>query len=219
LGVTISEVIAPPPADFWFKSDVTIYDPVLGQSIVCHVSHHFGNIAEIADAYYTSHGDPVQPEVPPKEVSSLPSWVQAILDALYIMLAPLILVFEVIKMLISWVVGLLGYIGGAITMVVSFGILLIRWASVAVASVVSFGSASPGGYVSIGALWTMAGISVPGGSSVFSAIDITAASVDVPLEALHTWIMASTHQWIWWGAFTYGMLAWVMQLGGGGGDE
>lgn len=215
MAFTVGEATVPPPANFWFKASLTLTDDT-----VLLVTHHFGGISDIADSWYEPGGNDVAPEVPPVPGSKLPAWLQAFLDAVYILLSPIILVAEILKMLFNWIVGLLGYIGGAISIVASFGLLMVRWLTVVVASVFNFATAAPGSYVSIQGLMTLAGAgAIAGDTSVFKTVGFSVSSIDTVLGAIHTWVMASSHQWIWWAAFSYAFLAFVLQLGGGSGGE
>lgn len=210
---------APPAGDFWFKTMLTLTDDT-----VLEVDHHFSGYDDVFTAWYPAGGGPsVAPEVPPvPSVSSIPSWLQALKDALTVLLVPVTFVFDALKMLVNWIVGLLGYIGGAISIVASFGLLMVRWLTVVVASVFNFATAAPGSYVSIQGLMTLAGAgAIAGDTSIFKTVGFSVSSMDAILEAIHTWVMASSHQWIWWAVFSYAFLAFVLQLGGGssGGDE
>jgi hypothetical protein len=67
--------LGPPPEDFWFQTTIT-----LTNGTHLSVMHHFSTYGENSDTWTDDTGAVAVPETPPVAESSLPAWVQALLD-------------------------------------------------------------------------------------------------------------------------------------------
>jgi hypothetical protein len=67
--------LGPPPEDFWFQTTIT-----LTNGTHLSVMHHFTTYGENSDTWTDDTGAVAVPETPPAAESSLPAWVQALLD-------------------------------------------------------------------------------------------------------------------------------------------
>jgi len=67
--------LGPPPEDFWFQTTIT-----LTNGTHLSVMHHFSTYGENSDTWTDDTGAVAVPETPPAAESSLPAWVQALLD-------------------------------------------------------------------------------------------------------------------------------------------
>jgi hypothetical protein len=217
LNITVGGASSPPPVDMWFQSTITLTD-----TTVMTVTHHFTGSSEVFTGWTDPDGVPIAPEVPPPEESVLPDWLQALLDVLYVLLAPIIFVFEVIKAVVTWIVGMLGYIVYAVGIVIAFGALAATWLGTIIATVLNFSTAAPGAYVSLAGIMTLAGVSssgVPGDTSVFAGVGFTASSLDSGLSTIHAWMMQSSMAWIWWAIFTFLLIGLVLNMGSKDSEE
>jgi hypothetical protein len=180
------------------------------------VVHHFVNINEIATLWFDAAGNCLNPETPPVSGVVIPDWLKPLIDFLTYLFAPVIFVFQVIKSVIEFAVGLIAYISYVMGIVLSFAGLLAQWLYVAVTTVFNFASASPGAYVSIGGLLSLVGFGstgISGDISVFKGVGISPAAMDTGLMKIHDWIMAPSVAWVWWAIFTFLLLRLVLNLG------
>jgi hypothetical protein len=208
----------PAPPDTWFSSVITV------NGIQMTVVHHFVHINEVATLWFDSAGNCLNPETPPASGYQPPDWLKPLIDFLTFLFAPVIFVFEVIKSVINFAVGLIAYVSYVMGVVLSFAGLMAQWLYVAVTTVFNFASASPGAYVSIGGLLSLAGFTdtgITGDTSIFKGVGISASAMDVGLSKIHDWIMSPSVAWLWWAIFTFLLIRLVLNLGGGeeGGDE
>lgn len=75
LGTSVAAI--PPPAEFWFRSSVHLTN---GTELA--VTSQFSSWAGIATLYDDDTGDPINPDVPPEAESTLPAWLQSLMDKL-----------------------------------------------------------------------------------------------------------------------------------------
>lgn len=208
---------SPPPADFWLKTTINI-----AGGVALDVTHHFSSIAEIWTGWYGPTGNQLVPETPPAPTSNLPDWLQALINALYVLLAPILFVFMLIKFLVEALAAAFGYATEVIALVLSLSRVVIAWAGVALTQIFNFTTAAPGGYVSLASLWALAGLgsSLAPAGSVFHTLTWSVTNVDTVLAYLHdTFITGAAWQWLWWGVFVVGLMARVIHARSGGGDD
>lgn len=67
--------LGPPPEDFWFQTTIT-----LTNGTHLSVMHHFSTYGENSDTWTDDTGAVAVPETPPAAESSLPAWVQELLE-------------------------------------------------------------------------------------------------------------------------------------------